>query len=261
MVLTKIQKVTALIQARLGSTRLPGKTLMTIAGESLLGHLVKRVKASRYVNEIIIATTINYRDDAIVKFAVGNNLKFYRGSEEDVLERFYQAAVEYGIETIVRITPDCPMLDPEIMDAVISKYLEGNHNYVSNVLPPTFPDGLDTEVFSFRTLEKTWHEARLPSEREHVTPYIVKHPELFRHFNVKKEGEDLSWLRLTVDTRDDYDFVCKIFELLYHPNEIFHMEDVLALLKENPQLLKINSGILRNEGYKISLLKDNKYGT
>jgi len=256
-----MNNITALIQARLGSTRLHGKTLMLIEGKSLLCHLVKRIKASRYVNDIVIATTTNERDNAIVEFAKAENLKFYCGSEDDVLDRFYQASVLYGLEAIVRVTPDCPMLDPDVMDIVISKFSEGNYDYVSNVITPTFPDGLDTEVFSFQSLEKAWHEARLPSEREHVTAYILKHPELFRQFNVKREGEDLSWMRWTVDTRDDYDFVCKIFELLYHPNEIFHMEDVLALLKENPQLLKINSGILRNEGYKISLLKDKKYGT
>ena len=234
---------------------------MLIEGKSLLGHLVKRIKASRYVNDIVIATTTNERDNAIVEFAKAENLKFYCGSEDDVLDRFYQASVLYGLETIVRVTPDCPMLDPDVMDIVISKFSEGNYDYVSNVITPTFPDGLDTEVFSFQSLEKIWHEARLPSEREHVTAYILKHPELFRQFNVKREGEDLSWMRWTVDTQRDLEFVNKIFEYLYTPNEIFHMEDVLDLLKENPQLLKINSGILRNEGYKISLLKDKKYGT
>ena len=234
---------------------------MLIEGKSLLGHLVKRIKASRYVNDIVIATTTNERDNAIVEFAKAENLKFYCGSEDDVLDRFYQASVLYGLEAIVRVTPDCPMLDPDVMDIVISKFSEGNYDYVSNVITPTFPDGLDTEVFSFQSLEKIWHEARLPSEREHVTAYILKHPELFRQFNVKREGEDLSWMRWTVDTQRDLEFVNKIFEYLYTPNEIFHMEDVLALLKENPQLLKINSGILRNEGYKISLLKDKKYGT
>jgi len=209
----------------------------------------------------VIATTTNERDNAIVEFAKAENLKFYCGSEDDVLDRFYQASVLYGLETIVRVTPDCPMLDPDVMDIVISKFSEGNYDYVSNVITPTFPDGLDTEVFSFQSLEKIWHEARLPSEREHVTAYILKHPELFRQFNVKREGEDLSWMRWTVDTQRDLEFVNKIFEYLYTPNEIFHMEDVLDLLKENPQLLKINSGILRNEGYKISLLKDKKYGT
>ena len=234
---------------------------MLIEGKSLLGHLVKRIKASRYVNDIVIATTTNERDNAIIEFAKAENLKFYCGSEDDVLDRFYQASVLYGLETIVRVTPDCPMLDPDVMDIVISKFSEGNYDYVSNVITPTFPDGLDTEVFSFQSLEKIWHEARLPSEREHVTAYILKHPELFRQFNVKREGEDLSWMRWTVDTQRDLEFVNKIFEYLYTPNEIFHMEDVLDLLKENPQLLKINSGILRNEGYKISLLKDKKYGT
>lgn len=250
-----MNNITALIQARLGSIRLPGKTLMLIEGKSLLGHLVNRIKASRYVNDIVIATTTNERDNAIVEFAKAENLKIYRGSEDDVLDRFYQASVLYRLETIVRVTPDCPMLDPDVMDIVISKFSEGNYDYVSNVITPTFPDGLDTEVFSFRTLEKTWHEARLPSEREHVTAYILKHPELFRQFNVKREGEDISWMRWTVDTQKDLEFVKEIFIRL-KGRGIFHMDDVIEVLRENPDLLKINSGIIRNEGYFKSLKKD-----
>lgn len=250
-----MNNITALIQARLGSTRLPGKTLMLIEGESLLAHLVKRIKASRYINDIVIATTTNEKDNAIVEFAKNENLKFYRGSENDVLDRFYQASVLYRLETIVRVTPDCPMLDPDVMDIVISKFTDGNYDYVSNVITPTFPDGLDTEVFSFRILEKTWHEARLPSEREHVTAYILKHPELFKLFNVKRDGEDLSWMRWTVDTKRDLEFVKEIFQRLGNSG-IFHMDDVIELFGENPDLLKINSGITRNEGYLKSLKKD-----
>lgn len=253
-----MNNITALIQARLGSTRLPGKTLMLIEGESLLGHLVKRIKASRYVNDIVIATTTNERDNAIVEFAKAENLKFYCGSEDDVLDRFYQASVLYRLETIVRVTPDCPMLDPKVMDCVISEFLEGNYDYVSNVITPTFPDGLDTEVFSFKTLEKTWHEAKLPSERENVTAYILKHPKLFRQFNVRREGEDLSWMRWTVDTQRDLEFVKGIFQRLVSRG-IFHEDDVIEVLRKNPDMLKINSGITRNEGYLKSLKKDEEY--
>ena len=248
-----MKNITAIIQARLGSSRLPGKTLMTIKGETLLGHLIKRVKVSKYVTDIIIATTTNKRDDAIVKFASEKGLKVYQGSEEDVLDRFYKTAVEYCVESIVRVTPDCPMLDPNVMDNVISKYMSGHYDYVSNTITPTYPDGLDTEVFLFHSLEKAWEEAKLYSEREHVTAYIVKHPELFRLFNVKRNGEDLSWMRWTVDTQRDYDFIGKIFEKLYNSNNIFHTEDILRVLNENPELLDINSGIQRNEGYQKSI--------
>ncbi|MBI5139839.1 MAG: glycosyltransferase family protein [Candidatus Vogelbacteria bacterium] len=254
--MTKRKRIVAIIQARLGSTRLPGKTLMTLGGETLLGHLVKRVKASKYVDDIIIATTTNERDDAIVRVAKEKNLNCYRGSENDVLDRFYQAAVAYGVKTIVRVTPDCPILDPEVMDLVIAKYLEGGYNYVSNTIRPSFPDGLDTEVFSFEALEKAWKEAQLASEREHVTVYITKHPELFRIFNVKHVGRNLSHLRWTVDTKRDYDFISKIFKSMPPKKDIFFMSDVLDLLAKNSDLIKINSGMNRNEGYAKSLRED-----
>jgi spore coat polysaccharide biosynthesis protein SpsF len=251
-----MKKVTAIIQARLGSTRLPGKTLMKIEGESLLGHLVARVSASNYVSNIIIATTEHDRDDEILEFAKGRGLICFRGSEEDVLDRFYKAAVKFKVEHIVRITPDCPMLDPAVMDLVISTYVNSGYDYVSNTISPTYPDGLDTEVFSFDVLDKVWKEARLPSEREHVTAYIVKHPELFKMHNVKKEGDGLSWMRWTVDTERDFEFVKKVFSKLYKSGKIFFMDDIVNLLINSPELMKINKGISRNEGYQQSVLKD-----
>lgn len=253
------KKITAVIQARLGSTRLPGKTMMTIEGHPLLGHLVKRIKATNYVNDIIIATTVNKRDDAIVEFARNNNLKCYRGSEEDVLDRFYNACVEFGVDTIVRVTPDCPLLDPRVVDLVVSEYVEGIYDYVSNAILPTFPDGLDIEVFSFQTLKKVWLEAEHLSEREHVTAYIVKHPDKFSILNVKKDGEDLSWMRWTVDTQKDFEFIREIFSNISIKDDIFFLEDVLDVLNRKPELLKINAGIIRNEGYFKSLQKDKEH--
>ncbi len=223
-----------------------------------MGHLVKRIKASRYVNDIVIATTTNERDNAIVEFARDKNIKYYRGSEDDVLDRFYKASIEFRLKTIVRVTPDCPMLDPDVMDIVISKFTKGNYDYVSNGMIPTFPDGLDTEVFSFNALEKAWCEAKLVSEREHVTAYIYKHPELFRLFNVKRKGEDISWMRWTVDTQSDLEFIKGIFQLLGN-RDIFHMDDVIEVLRGNPDLLRINAGITRNEGYLKSLKKDEDF--
>jgi spore coat polysaccharide biosynthesis protein SpsF (cytidylyltransferase family) len=254
-----MRNIAAVIQARLGSSRLPGKTLMIIKGETLLGHLIKRIKVSKYVTDIIISTTTNKIDDAIVEFARERNVRVYRGSEEDVLDRFYKTAMEYRLGTIVRVTPDCPMLDPSVMDRVISKYLSGDYDYVSNTIKPTYPDGFDTEIFSFQALERAWREAKLYSEREHVTPYIVKNPKLFRLYNVEKDGEDLSWMRFTVDTPEDYEFISKIFEKLYDTKDIFYMDDILEILRENPELCSINKGISRNEAYRISLQKDKEH--
>lgn len=231
---------------------------MEIEGESLLGHLVIRIKVSSYVSDIIIATTEKDRDDRIVEFAKDRNIKYIRGSEEDVLDRFYKASVKFNVENIVRITPDCPMLDPLVMDSVISEFIESDFDYVSNTITPTFPDGLDTEVFSFQALEKTWKGAKLLSEREHVTAYIVKHPELFDLHNVAKDGEDLSWMRWTVDTSKDLEFISNIFNKLYSADKIFYMKDIIKLLTKSPELLEINAGTSRNEGYRNSLLKDRR---
>lgn len=250
-----MERITALIQARLGSTRLPGKTLMKAGGDTLLGHLVRRVKASGFIKEIVIATTVDDRDGAIAEFAASMRLKCYRGSEDDVLDRFYKASVKYGLQTIVRVTPDCPILDPDVTDHVIRRYLKKRCDYASNCIIPTYPDGLDTEVFSFKTLEKAWRGARLPSEREHVTAYIVKHPELFSIHNVRNPGEDLSWMRWTVDTEEDMDFIREVFRRLGDKG-IFHMKDVAGLLKLHPSMMKLNGGIMRNEGYLRAIEKD-----
>lgn len=250
------KKMTAIIQARIGSTRLPGKTMMDVAGSTLLGHLVTRIKATRLVNDIVIATTVKNADDRIVEFARQNGIKCFRGSEDDVLDRFYQACVEFGVETIVRVTPDCPLLDPAVVDLVVSEFLEGGFDYVSNTLTPTFPDGLDTEVFSFTALKRAWTEATLGSEREHVTPYINKHPEIFKVYNVRRDGEDLSYMRWTVDTQRDMEFVKQILENVKSKGSVCSSEEVLALLKARPDLLEINSGIARNEGYQKSLRND-----
>lgn len=251
-----MKKITVIIQARLGSTRLPGKTLMTVCGKSLLEHLIERVKSSKLVNRIILATTIKEQDRAIVEIAKKNGLLFYRGSENDVLDRFYRTSIAFNAKIIVRVTPDCPILDPRVMDLVISNYIDGDYDYVSNTINPTYPDGLDVEVFSFKALKKAWADARLASEREHVTAYIVKHPELFRILNVRRIGIDLSHMRWTVDTQYDLDFIRKIFSLFQKEEHLFFMEDVLKALEENPDLMKINKKTIRNEGYLKSLRED-----
>lgn len=240
----------------MGSTRLPGKVMKPLCGKPMLWHIITRLGYSKMLEKIIIATTDKEEDKVIVKFAEKMGIDYYCGSSEDVLDRYYQAAKQFNISQITRITADCPLIDPEVVDKIADYYLMQDYDYVSNAITPTFPDGLDTEIFSFKALEKMWSEARLPSEREHVTAYIVNHPELFRLFNVSKDGDDLSMMRWTVDTKADFEFIAKVFDELFVSDKIFYMRDVINLLKTKPELLDINKGIHRNEGYLESLLKD-----
>src|SRR5438034_10464182 len=163
----------------MGSTRLPGKTLADVAGKPMLARLVERARRIPGVERVIIATTEKPADEAILRFAEDHDLPAYAGREEDVLDRFYQAACRFGVSVVVRVTPDCPLLDPRVSGLVVARFVEarGAVDYASNTQPPTFPDGLDTEVFSFAVLARAWREATVPSEREHVTAYIWKHPE------------------------------------------------------------------------------------
>ena len=253
--------ITAIIQARVGSTRLPGKVLANIMGKPLLVHVIERVKRTQLVEEIVLATTTNKADEVILRIASENNVHGFAGSEADVLDRYYQAAKKYHANVIVRVTGDDPLTDPQVIDTVIRYYLdEMEHvDYVSNNLKATYPEGLDVEVFSFNALENAWKNAKLPSEREHVTPYIRNHPEIFRLGNIECE-EDLSHLRWTVDNKKDLLFVEKVYQKLYTSTkeDVFLMQDVLLLLKENPELMEINKGIARREGYLKSLEMDEK---
>ena len=247
--------ISVIIQARLGSTRLPGKTLIEIAGRPMLGHVVDRVRRIAGVEQIIIATTTKPNDQAIVSFAEAEGLPVYTGSEEDVLDRFYQAARLFKASIIIRITPDCPLLDVAVSEQVLTRFLQGDVDYASNTNPPTFPDGLDTEVFSFAALEQTWHEAKLPSEREHVTAYMWKNSGKFRLANVSN-STDLSALRWTVDEPRDLAFVRAVCNHLDPTTTSFGMAEVLALLQAQPELYQLNTGIMRNEGYQRSLRQE-----
>ncbi len=242
----------AIIQARTGSTRLPGKTLADINGRPMLQHVVERVRASRFVEDVIIATTTEARDDAIVHFAERLGLKWFRGSEEDVLDRMYLAARHYGVHTIVRVTPDCPLLDPRVVDDVISRFRSGHYDYVSNTQGRRFPDGLDVEVFSFDALARAWEEAKRPAEREHVTPYI-RGCGRFKVANVDAP-EDFSQQKWSVDRPEDLAFVRAVTTRLSSNGGLFHLGDVLELLRREPELARINQKSVINEGYYRSLL-------
>lgn len=246
-------KIVAIIQARMSSSRLPGKVMAEICGKPMLYHVVKRTGRSKMIDLACVATSDHCDDDIIESFCKGNGIPCFRGSLDDVLDRYYQAASHFGASTIVRLTADCPLLDPDIIARVIKKFSEGSFDYVSNVMEYTYPDGLDTEVFSFGALERAWREARLKSEREHVTPYIRNHPEIFRLANVSYR-ENLSHFRWTVDQPQDLDFVRSVYERL--GSMYFDMTDVLKLLKQNPDLSSKNAGIKSNEGYLKSLRED-----
>jgi spore coat polysaccharide biosynthesis protein SpsF (cytidylyltransferase family) len=251
-------RIVAIIQARLGSTRLPGKTLAEIAGRPMLAHVASRTQEIPGVTEAVIATSTNPIDDGIEAFARSARIPCVRGSEEDVLDRFRQAAVERKAEVVVRVTADCPLLDPEVAGLVVQKYCDRQMeiDYVSNVEPPTYPDGLDTEVFSPAALERAWREARDGADREHVTSYIRRQRERFRLDNVRN-SRDLSEHRWTVDTEADLTFVRAVFDALgTHCHGSIHMNDVLLLLDERPELRRINAGQRRNEGFERSLAAD-----
>ena len=254
--------VVAIVLARVGSTRLTQKVLKDIVGKPLLWHVINRLKKAKLIDEIVVATTTKEEDEPIIKLAKDNDVKSYAGSEEDVLDRCYQAAKIHKADVIVRITADCPLIDPNVVDKVINYFLDNDFDYASNtnvgvrvLCKQAYPDGLDTEVFSFDALERAWKEAKLPSEREHVTPYIWKHSGVFKVGSIECD-EDLSHMRWTVDYEEDLMFVREVYKRLYRKGEIFHMKDILTLLRVHPELMNINREIMRNEGYFKSLEKD-----
>ena len=243
----------AIIQARLGSTRLPGKVLLPLGSDTVLQCVVKRVQAARLVDTVWVVTSVSPEDKRIVRACAEAGLNVFLGSESDVLDRFYQLAKHLPRDcNLVRITADCPLMDPSVIDLVIKIHLDEKNDYTSNTLKPTFPDGEDVEVFTFRALECAWKSARLTSEREHVTPYIKKHSELFRLRNVEN-SIDLSSKRWTLDEKSDYEFLRPIYEQLGAVSALFGMKDILSYLLENPHLEEINSQITRDEGYRKSL--------
>lgn len=219
----------------------------------MLYHVVRRASRARLLDAVAVATSIHSDDDPLELFCRDAGVPCFRGSLNDVLDRFYRASVNFDSETVVRITADCPLLDPAVIDLVVSKFREGGYDYVSNTIECTYPDGLDIEVFSRHALERAWKEAALSSEREHVTPYFYKNPDLFRLANVRAQ-ENLSHLRWTVDEPGDLEFVRAVYDALGDTD--FGMEDVLSLLMKFPEMQDKNVGIARNEGYRKSLNED-----
>jgi len=250
-------KILAITQARYGATRLPGKVLKTIGDETLLETQLKRTLKSKLINKLKVATTTEPEADRIVAIANKLGVESFQGSMEDVLERFYLAAQPENPDYVVRLTADCPLIDPIEIDKVIKECVTGGYDYVSNTLEPTFPDGIDVEVFKLSALEKAHQEAILKSDREHVTPYIwrnssFKGGQIFSSFCLKYP-EDFSKYRLTVDTPKDFILIKKLILSLGADKDWL---DYVNYLKKNPELMDINAKYERNEGYQKSLKKD-----
>jgi spore coat polysaccharide biosynthesis protein SpsF len=233
-------KTVAIIQARTGSTRLPGKVLKPLAGAPMLNRVVARVKRARGIDEVLIATTNEKQDDALAELCTNNGWPCFRGSENDVLDRYYQAARQCGADVIVRITSDCPLIDPQIISSVLEGLDLQGADYSSNVYPRTYPRGLDVEVFTFAALETAWREDRNPAWREHVTQFIARHPERFARTNLTSD-DDESAHRWTVDTAEDFALADKI--CAHFPNDEFSWRDVLALVAQHPEWTAINRHI------------------
>ncbi|MCD9023668.1 cytidylyltransferase domain-containing protein [Cohnella silvisoli] len=254
-------KVAIIIQARMGSSRLPGKVLRMLDGITVLQLIHERLSYCRHVHEIVVATSDSEKDDAVAAAMERLNIAVYRGQENDVLDRYYRAASIVKADAVVRITGDCPLIDPQVVDAVIGKYLEQfpQLHYVSNIHPPTFPDGLDVEVFSYVALERAWKEARQGSEREHVTPYIHSRPDLFPQANMESRI-NYSHLRWTLDEEKDYIFLNALIEKAQQDEGLSprtaSLEQWVEILRRYPDLNEINNGILRNEGLEKSKLFD-----
>lgn len=240
--------VLAIIQARMGSTRLPGKVLKPLAGMPAIEHVVRRVRKADTVNDCLVATSIEAENLPLISFVSGLGIRVFVGSEHDVLDRFRQAVRLFEAEYIVRITADCPVIDPAVVDQVVELHLSQDASYTSNIDPPSYPDGLDVEVINRNALERAWQEADQLHEREHVTPYIRARKDLFPAAHLQQK-DDLSHHRWTLDRPEDYRFLSEVYERLYADNEYFGMADVLSLLESTPELMTINQGIERNEGY------------
>ena len=252
-----MKKIAAIVQARMSSSRLPQKVLMDLQGKPVIEQVFHQLSYSKLLNEIILATSSDSSDDPLIEWAKSKQIKYFRGDLNNVLKRFYDTAKYFNIEVIVRITADCPLIDPEIVDNVIEQYLIGNHDYFSNTNPPTFPDGLDTEVFSFVSLEKAFDRAKLLSEIEHVTPYIRNHPEEFKIGNYSS-SINYEHFRWTLDNPEDYYFISAVYNNLYEEGTFIKWHDVIKFLDKNKEVIGINEHIARNEGLTKSLKSDKK---
>ena len=240
-------KKTIILQARTGSHRLSKKVLRKIQGRPLIWHVINRIKKTKSVEQIVLVTTKKKEDSILLKIASENGIKAYSGDNVDVLNRYYQCALMFKADPIIRITGDCPLIDPQIIEEILEFYLNHNYDYVSNTIIPTYPDGIDVEIFSFKALKIAAHLAKKKSDREHVTPYIKRCHNKFKLYNYRYK-KNLSVYRWTVDEEKDLKMIRKIYQKM-KPKTIFSMKEILQILSYYPKIFDINKGIIRNEGY------------
>lgn len=237
-------KIGAIIQARMGSTRLPEKVMKNLQGKTVLEHVIERVKQSKLIDEIIIATTTHERDAVIESEALRCGVKVFRGSEEDVLARYYYTAKANKLDVVVRITSDCPLIDSIVLDEIIDFYQKNNYDIVSNagsdLSNRTYPRGLDTEIFSFNLLENAFNHAKEKYKREHVTPFIYENSTNVFYY---KNSVDYSKYRWTLDTDEDFELISEVYKYLYHGVHDFYLSDIVKLFENMPELYDINAHV------------------
>ena len=241
-------KIVAIVQARLTSKRFPKKIIQKIGESTLIEQVIKRVKLSKKIDDVILAVPNNDKHKILKKYF--NKNKIFFGSENDVLSRFYKAALKNKANKIIRICGDCPFIDPNIIDKIISIFNKNNYDYVSNTIKPTFPDGLDVEIFSFDALKRAWKKAKSKHDREHVTQYIIKNKK-FKKYNFEYK-KNLSNLRLTIDEKIDLKQI-EIILSHFKNKKYFGIKEIYELYKKNKKVFLINSSINRNEGSKLNL--------
>jgi spore coat polysaccharide biosynthesis protein SpsF (cytidylyltransferase family) len=248
--------ILGVLQARCSSSRLPNKVLKRLQGKAMLEQQIRRLERCRRIDKMIVATSTDASDEPLATLCRAIGIDCYRGSLDDVLDRFYRAAKRFDPDHVVRLTGDCPLTDPEVVDHIIEFHLAGGYDYASNCLDTcNYPDGLDAEVFSMGALETAWTDAELQSQREHVTLFINRQPGRFKIGLVRYE-KDLSFMRWTVDEPEDFEFVSRVYNMLYPSKHDFTMQDILALLEAHPELAAINGHFERNEGLRQSLARD-----
>ncbi|WP_020526894.1 cytidylyltransferase domain-containing protein [Flexithrix dorotheae] len=250
-----MQNTVIIIQARLGSTRLPGKVLKHVNGIPLIKRVFDRCLQVKKASKVVIATTENTLDDPLEEFCNENDILVFRGSEEDVLDRYFQVGTKLKATAIVRVTGDCPLIDPVEIDKLIEKFNEGKWDYISNSMPLKLPHGLEASIGSFEAFKKSWEKANLSSEREHVTHYIRTHPKLFTIGGVEYQS-NYSHLRLTVDYQEDYDAINQLYKILEERGLFGHYMEVVKILEEFPEIAKINAKFKIGEGLKKSIEND-----
>ena len=253
-----MSNICCIIQARIGSTRLPGKVMLNVEDQKpVLYFVIKQLQECKSIDKIIVATTTNEEDNQIVNYSKNMGINCFRGSSKDVLDRYYQCAKEYSVSTIVRIPSDKPLIDPEIVDNVVNVFRNNSYDYITNFLSnPTFPSGTEVEIFSINALKKAWKKAKLPSEKEHVTPYFANHEDEFKITHIKN-SENLSHLRWAVDRIEDLNLVRKIVSKIKKRPII--MKDIVDLFAKEPELVEINKNVNRKEGDLKSLKEDQEF--